>query len=224
MEFPGRHGTWNVLRTARYVENPPRLQSESALTGIAGYAGRFMLADDPFNSNAFKLQICCLTFAPAFFAAGIYLQLKHIIITFGSSISRIRPAWYTYIFITCDVLSIALQGAGGGLASAAEGPGSLMDAGNNLMMAGLSFQVFTLAVFALLAAEYAVRVYRHRNELNSDTYQLRKSKRFRGFLVAIIVAYLAIQIRCTYRIAEMAGGWGNTIMRDETLFIALDSV
>jgi hypothetical protein len=37
-----------------------------------------MLHNDPFSDSGFKLQIVLLTFAPAFFAAGIYLQLKHL--------------------------------------------------------------------------------------------------------------------------------------------------
>ncbi|KAF2840885.1 parasitic phase-specific protein PSP-1 [Patellaria atrata CBS 101060] len=189
-----------------------------------GYAGRIILHSDPFHDAGFKLQVVLLTFAPAFLAAGLYLCLKHLVIIFGAEFSRIKPAWYTYLFISCDVFSIALQGAGGGLASAADEPGSLLDAGNNLMMAGLAFQVFTLTVFAAMCAEYGLRVYRNRHGLNPATEELRRSVKFRGFLAALVVSYLAIQIRCTYRIAEMSGGWGSEIMRDEPLFVGLDSV
>lgn len=146
------------------------------------------------------------------------------VMTFGAEISRIRPAWYTYIFVGCDVFSIALQGTGGGLASSANGPGTLLDSGNNVMMAGLAFQVFTLAVFAVLSAEYFFRVSKHKEELNPATYSLRASKKFKGFLCALAIAYVAIMTRCIYRVAEMAGGWGNSIMRDETAFLALDSL
>ncbi len=146
------------------------------------------------------------------------------VITFGAHISRIRPAWYTYIFITCDCISLALQGAGGGLASAASGPGSLMDTGNSLMMAGLSFQVITLVAFAVLVAEYFSRVWKQRNELNPRTVELRNSKKFKWFIGALLTAYFAILFRCIYRVAEMSGGWGSPIMRDETTFIVLDSL
>lgn len=44
----------------------------------AGYGGRLMLHNDPFSDSGFKLQIVLLTFAPAFLAAGIYLNLKHL--------------------------------------------------------------------------------------------------------------------------------------------------
>jgi len=59
----------------------------------------------------------CLTIAPAFLAAGIYLCLKHIVDTFGRENSRISPRSYPRIFIACDFLSLVLQAAGGGIAS-----------------------------------------------------------------------------------------------------------
>ncbi len=46
-----------------------------------GHGGRMMLHYDPFSETGFKLQICLLTFAPAFLAAGIYLCLKHLYVT-----------------------------------------------------------------------------------------------------------------------------------------------
>jgi hypothetical protein len=183
-----------------------------------------MLHNNAYDDAGFKLQICLLTFAPAFLAAGIYLMLKQLVIAFGAHFSRIRPNWYTYIFITCDIISLLLQGAGGGLASAADPGSSLMDAGNNTMIGGLIFQVVTLGVFAIFAVEYFIRVYQHRHDLNVETYELRRSKRFRLFLVAIFVAWLTIFIRCIYRVVEMIGGWGNSVMQDELLFNIMDAV
>ena len=92
------------------------------------------------------------------------------------------------------------------------------------MIVGLVFQVFTLAVFALLSSEYFFRVWKNRNNLNPDTYSLRQSTKFRGFLAALFTAWLTIFIRCVYRVIELAGGWGNSIMEDEGLFDGLDSV
>jgi hypothetical protein len=210
-----RYKTWSFL-TVMLIGN---------LCEAVGYGGRIMLHNDPFSDPGFKLQIVLLTFAPAFLAAGIYFTLKHIVLVFGAGISRLKPAWYTYIFITCDIFSIILQGAGGALASVATGPGdNLMDIGDNLMITGLAFQVFTLLVFGLLAGEYALRVHRNQNSLNPATYQLRRSRKFRAFLIALGVSYSVILIRCIYRVAEMAGGWGNAIMQNEPSFIVLDSL
>lgn len=193
-----------------------------------GYVAKVLLWQNPFSNTGFKMSVVLLTFAPAFYAAGIYYTLKHICLTFGSSFSRLRPALYTIIFISCDVFSIMLQAVGGALASAAnvaDGFG-LLDAGDNIMITGLATQTFTLVIFGLFAADYAFAVYRNRNRLNPATVELRNSLTFKLFLVALTVAYTCILIRCAYRVAELCGGWGsqNHIMRTQALFIGLDSV
>lgn len=80
-------------------------------------------------------------FAPAFLAAGIYLTLKHVVIQFGQEWSRLRPSWYTYIFIAADLLSLVLQSAGGALAATAEDGDAILDIGTNIMIAGIIWQV-----------------------------------------------------------------------------------
>jgi hypothetical protein len=94
-----------------------------------GYGGRLMLHNDPFSSDAFTIQICCLIISPALISAGIYLTLKHIVISFGEGWSRLKPVMYTYVFIAGDLFSLVLQGAGGGLASTADPGSSLQDTG-----------------------------------------------------------------------------------------------
>jgi hypothetical protein len=50
--------------------------------------------------------------------------------------------------------------------------------------------------------------------------------KFKLFLLALWVAYFGVLLRCSYRVAELAHGWGrqNTILRTQGLFIGLDSV
>jgi len=92
------------------------------------------------------------------------------------------------------------------------------------MMVGLSSQVATLIIFGVMAIDVFLRIRQYQGSFNASTTALRNSKRFTGMLIAIAVAYVAILVRCIYRIAEMAGGWRNPIMQDEILFIVLDSV
>ncbi|KAK7550889.1 RTA1 like protein-domain-containing protein [Phyllosticta citricarpa] len=194
------------------------------LCEVGGYPGRLMLHHDPFSQSGFNLQIVLLTIAPAFLSAAIYLMLKHLVLAYSPSLSRIPPAWYTWIFIPCDLISLVLQAAGGGMAATADlSDKDMLDAGNDIMMAGLSFQVFTLAIFAILSAEFAWRVRRcDVSQMNDKTIALRGSMRFKVFLAALVVAFWGIMFRCIYRIVEMAGGWGNPIMQDEVSFIILD--
>ncbi|KAL8779023.1 MAG: hypothetical protein Q9213_007138 [Squamulea squamosa] len=190
---------------------------------VVGYVGRVLLHDNPWDGIGFQMQICCLIIAPSFFAAAIYLTLKHIVLTFGPEHSRIVPKWYTWIFIGCDLFSLILQGAGGGLAASADKQ-STQDAGSHLMLAGIVWQVFTLIVFAALAGDFVLRASRARSSLTLAASELLRSTKFKLFSTGLIVSFLAILIRCVYRIAELAGGWKNDIMQNEAEFIVLEGV
>jgi hypothetical protein len=183
-----------------------------------------MLNNDPFDHNGFIIQICCLIISPAFISGGIYLTLKHIVINFGQQWSRLSPVWYTRIFITGDIFSLVLQGAGGGLASTADDGSDLQDVGTNLMIAGVIVQVVILVVFGYFLTEYTIRTYRRREQLSTESMKLFHATSFRCFVVAIIVAYLGILVRCVYRIPELTGGWGSELMRNEVEFIVLEGV
>jgi len=189
-----------------------------------GYGGRIMMNNDPIGRTGFMIQICCLIISPAFVAAGIYLTLKHIVLTFGTAWSRLRPVLYTYIFIGCDLLSLGLQGAGGGLASGGDPGSTTQDTGTNLMIAGVIFQVVILVFFGYFLVEYAVRTHRRRDQLSAESLQLFHSTSFRCFMFAIAVAYMGVFIRCVYRIPEPTGGWRSELMRNEAEFIALEGV
>lgn len=67
------------------------------------------------------------------------------------------------------------------------------------------------------------RAYRGRfTALDSRALDLIYDTKFRIFSIAMTTALVAIFCRCVYRIVEMAGGWGNPVMRDQTSFIVLE--
>jgi hypothetical protein len=179
-----------------------------------------LLHHNPYSNGGFKLQIICLTIAPAFIAAGLYLNLKHMVIVFGPHLSLLKPALYIYIFIGCDVLSIAFQAAGAGLAAA----GVLITDASHFIVTGLCFQVFTLLKFGIISGKFFLKASRHREEPRPDTVELRKSPKFKWFLLSLALAYTTIMGRCVYRVAAFAGGWRNSLQLNQTDFIALDTV
>lgn len=101
-----------------------------------------MMHNNPWDDVGFKIQIVCLIIAPSFLAAGIYLTLKHIVMALGPEHSRLKPRLYTWIFISCDALSIVIQAVGGGIAASSDG--SAADTGGNIMVAGIAIQVATM--------------------------------------------------------------------------------
>lgn len=196
------------------------------LAMVLGYLGRLGLYFRPFDSIPFQAQVCCLIIAPAFNSAAIYIMLKYLVELFGPEWSMLKPKQYTVFFVTADVVSLALQATGGGLAATAGLDKDRLDLGNNVMMAGITFQVVTLSIFAILSILFLVRrvAARPTSPLSSTAVEVWRSMRFRLFLFGLITAFMTIYIRCVYRIAEMRGGWGNELMKDEITFIILEGL
>ncbi|KAJ4986602.1 rta1 domain-containing protein [Stagonosporopsis vannaccii] len=214
LTFGIKYKTWSYMTVV----------SLGCLAECIGYIGRLMLHKNPWNHTGFKIQIVLLVFAPALLAAGIYLSLKHTVIQFGAEWSRFRPGWYTYIFVACDIVSLTLQTVGGALAAGADPGSSILNVGTDIMLAGIIWQVVVLIAFGYLVAEYCMRTYRRRDQLSMDALLLWNNGRFKLFCGSTVVAYVAILIRCIYRIPELNDGWGGKVMRDETDFIVLESV
>ncbi|KAL2817483.1 RTA1 like protein-domain-containing protein [Aspergillus cavernicola] len=189
---------------------------------LAGYIGRILMNENPWNGDAFKLQIVCLVLAPTFIAAGIYLTLKHIILALGPEHSRLKPRLFTWIFISCDVGSLVLQAAGGGVAAAAESDYELLKVGDDIIIAGIAFQVATMSVCGVLALEFFLRV--KKSGPGSFSEKSIGPRSVYLILFGEIFAYFTVLIRCIYRIPEMAGGWGNPLMQKENEFLVLDGM
>lgn len=175
-----------------------RLRAFLAVTTIgcaleaAGYVGRILMHINPWDNSGFELQIICIILAPSFLAAGIYLTLKHLVIQFGPEQSRLPPRLYTWIFCGCDAVSIVVQAGGGGLA-ATHNP-KLLNIGNDLIIAGISFQVLTMLICWILAVDFAIRVARSKSSPLHG-----QSRGFLFYLVATIIAFFTIFVRCVYR-------------------------
>jgi RTA1 like protein len=123
-----------------------------------------------------------LTIGPAWIAGSIYLCLARIVVAYGKGISRFSPRTYTIVFMSCDFTSLCLQGAGGGIASTAN-THSESNTGRYIMIAGLAFQVLSLAVFMILWLDFIRRLRMAPLEMKDRRFaSLREdSLRFKGF-------------------------------------------
>jgi hypothetical protein len=205
---------------------------------MVGYIGRLEMRKNPWAKPGFETQICCLVLAPSFLAAGIYLTLKHLILYCGPEYSRLKAKWYPRIFIGSDLASIIVQAIGGGVAASADHGSNkvLLQAGDDLIIAGIALQIVTMIVCGLLVLDFFLRRKKGATQNKSQTEgttsldatvlvndtHTKSPLRFRLFTYATGFAYATILIRCIYRLPEMAGGWGNPRMRNEPVFLALD--
>ncbi|KAF2731130.1 RTA1-domain-containing protein [Polyplosphaeria fusca] len=200
-----------------------------------GYLGRVLMHNNPWNKQGFEMQICCLVLGPSFVAAAIYLTLKHFVIYCGQEHSILKARLYPWIFVGCDFASIVLQAIGGGVAA---GGGSsdninIVNVGNNLILTGIAFQVATMTACGLLVVTYLWRYRSARaRRLASTEKSAFQSSRDNGMVSTklyvfgsmVVLAYFTVLIRCIYRLPEMAGGWGNELMRKEKEFLLLDGM
>jgi hypothetical protein len=137
-----------------------------------------------------------------------------------ASYSRLSPAMYYYIFITCDIISLTLQATGGGMSSNSAGKSYI---GVDIALAGLSFQVFTLTLFISLATDYAIRYSRGRRAAKEGEHA-ELTTRFKVFVGFLSLTIVLILIRCVYRIDELSDGYNGPLIHNEGLFIGLEGV
>lgn len=194
---------------------------------IIGYVGRVLMHSNPFIDVNFIMYLCCLTIAPAFLTASIYLCLSRIVVIYSETAARFKPRTYTFFFIFCDIVSLTLQGAGGGVAATATTI-SVDNLGKNLLIAGLAFQVGSQSVFAVLCLDLYLR-YRKLGDslgdgLNPAFAGLRATKKFRYFLWALAGATFFIYVRSCFRCAELSQGFHSSLANSEITFMILEGV
>ena len=152
-----------------------------------------MAHKNPWNHDAWLQQYICLSIAPAFLTAGIYLTLSRIVIVLGPEYSILRPNSYQWIFCVCDFVSLCLQGLGGGLAATANDKKGV-DLGSNIMLAGIIAQLVSMVIFLVLAGLFGRSVLRNKEAVRADPAKARtyNSKKFRWFiLVWLLLSFLS---------------------------------
>ncbi|EPS27737.1 hypothetical protein PDE_02681 [Penicillium oxalicum 114-2] len=192
---------------------------------VVGYLGRIQMHNNPFLFTPFLEYLICLTIAPAFLSASIYICLGRIVKIYGKNISRLRPRTYTLVFVGCDLVSLILQAAGGAITSIADSDQyGLAQSGIHIMIAGLSFQVASLALFMGLCLDFAWQVSKKQHELSPDVrmQEVRESALWKAFLGALAIATVTIFVRSAFRVAELNGGFHSALANDQVLFMILE--
>ncbi|GAA6005226.1 hypothetical protein JCM10207_002904 [Rhodosporidiobolus poonsookiae] len=166
-------------------------------------------------SDGFIIQICVLVLAPTFYSAAIYWAGGVILADVAPSRSWISGKWFKISFVTADVVSLVIQGIGGGMAGSAAGekPAQL-EAGSNIMLAGIIVQLVIMIVFSAYMAAWT---WYARSEVR------KAGTRMQVMLVALAVSSIAIIIRGGYRTAELDEGFRGELALNESM-ILLDAI
>ena len=87
--------------------------------------------------------------------------------------------------------------------------------GTHVMVAGIVFQLVSITIFVLCAADFIRRTMRRRllQSLMGSVVPL---------LGAMVLSVLCIYIRSIYRTIELSQGWSGFLITHERYFVALD--
>ncbi|EGV64643.1 phospholipid-translocating ATPase rsb1 [Yamadazyma tenuis] len=148
-----------------------------------GYIARCLSIKNNTSSKLYLAEFVTLTIAPAFLMAGIYYAFAKVVVLYGSKYSVLRPLWYSYIFVSIDVLSLIVQAIGGGMASMETNKGKSTDPGVRALITGVCIQITGMTGFAALFVDALFRIYfKNRKQLPYGKYSKANITNFFRFL------------------------------------------
>lgn len=220
----------------------------------AGYAARLLSIGHYSEKPTFLCQIISLTLAPAFVMAGVYYLLAQLLVIHGRKYSVLKPLWYSYIFIFCDISSLFIQAAGGGLAAIRLQALESTATGTHIMVAGIAFQVLSMTLFLGFFLDFLNRIYfkasphvkplfgnwfalffltRRGKEIRMLYLNQNYNRRFESiwsrdifgyYPLAIFLCVFFIYVRCVYRLVELSEGWTGYLITHEEYVMTLDAL
>ncbi|GAA5832744.1 hypothetical protein JCM5353_004629 [Sporobolomyces roseus] len=191
------HLFWQI-RTKAWYMTPFTI---AMLGECVGYGIRILSAEHPTGRGAgltfYIIQELFIILCPALMAASHYMCFGRLIQFVGQRWSPISAKWCTAIFVTFDVISFCVQGAGGSLYSSDNV--SIYPTAKAILLVGFIIQIISFGIFFIFALIYQVRV--------------RKAGVPEGkWTICLYTLYLGtifILIRGIFRCIEFGTGTGN---------------
>lgn len=178
---------------------------------IIGYVFRILASKrNPYSVAYFVGQYFCIVVAPVFYSAAIYTLISVMINRVGQQYSPLPPKVILWVFIVCDAVATVIQITGAALVGSAYSNGKDPNVPNNILLAGLAFQVFSFALFIICFVWFVAKA---RRVLGRDLII---------FSVATFVATLAVYLRTCIRLAETAEGLLKFLSTHEAIFGCLE--
>lgn len=191
---------------------------------IVGYSLRYMSAHvDPYRITFFIIQYFCITVAPVFIAASVYMYLSSL--TTWASAKGLQTGWPSklgrrtmlWIFITADVLCTLLQVTGAALIGAKTSKHKDPSTANNVLVGGLAAQTLAFSVFLLLLVSLISSMRKNKAALDIQSSQTVKKCTF-----SLSLSGLFIMLRTIFRQCESAQGVFGYLSSQETFFGTLE--
>jgi hypothetical protein len=183
---------------------------------VIGFACRAAAHNNTGKLMPFAIQQNQILLAPVFFAASIYTTLGRVIrSTNAEKCSAIRPTLITKLFVTGDVLSLAIQAGAAGLLIAGTNP-SLAQA---IILIGLFLQIILFGGFIALVSIFHRRLQR---DLLLDS--IPPGLQWEQTLRMLYGACTLVMLRSVFRVIEFAMGADGYLLANEWPLYIFDAV
>ncbi|KAL8894061.1 MAG: hypothetical protein Q9192_004657 [Flavoplaca navasiana] len=210
----------------------------TTLCEIVGYIFRLRSSPppigNPYGVINFVVQYFFIVTAPVFLSAAIYTTLTSFIaaLSEGSGtkkddgVKRLSPFGLSKktilgIFITADVVATIVQVAGAALIGVSQSNRKSPVTANNILLAGLAFQVFAFLVFLILLFIFIVNS--RKIMLSTDTADGRRGgAAMQMYTMALVASSLLVYLRTIFRLAETSQGVGGYASSHEVFFGVLE--
>ncbi|KAL8688113.1 MAG: hypothetical protein Q9218_005893 [Villophora microphyllina] len=196
---------------------------------IIGYAFRLRSSPpptgDPYDVINFVVQYFFIVCAPVFLSAGIYTTLTSLIDNRGEGVRNLSPLGLSKrailaIFITSDVIATIVQVAGAALIGSSESNRKSPDTGNNILLAGLAFQVFSFLVFLILLLIFLRNA--RKIMMSTSTPTNARGDMIQMYTLALVASSFLVYLRTCFRLAETAQGVMGYASSHEAFFGVLE--
>lgn len=191
---------------------------------IIGYLGRILSLENANKLGPYIIQSLLLLVAPALFAASIYMALGRIILDLKADHYSIIPLkWLTMVFVTGDVFSFFLQGAGGGVQASATL--KTFQIGGKLIIAGLFVQIAFFGFFIIVMGVFQMRINREPTPTSMNTRFIpSRLRNWQMVIITLFVCSALIFIRSVVRAIEYIQGNDGYIISHEIYLYMLDGL
>ncbi|KII95141.1 hypothetical protein PLICRDRAFT_96258 [Plicaturopsis crispa FD-325 SS-3] len=189
-----------------------------------GLGTRFGLNMMPESRGLYIVEYMFVVLSPCAFIAADYVLLgrlaRHVSC---DDYLMISPRRITIVFVSSDITTFLVQGAGGGISSSANDVKSVK-LGSHIFLAGIALQ---LASFFVFTCVYLVFLYRVRTR-SPAAWTMDQGKPWyrdwRSLAGALLVSCVGILIRSVYRTLELSQGFSGHLATVEAFFYGLDTL
>mmetsp|Transcript_12906 Transcript_12906/g.17702 ORF Transcript_12906/g.17702 Transcript_12906/m.17702 type:complete len:302 (+) Transcript_12906:31-936(+) len=177
----------------------------------AGYGTRLQSAENP-ELTPFIVSTLFILLAPIFLALINYTTVGKLIESTGRRIGCINPSSISYWFFASDFAGLIIQGIGGSVLASATTQATF-DLGANIILAGLSIQIFFFSVFTFMMFQSAY----------SSTFNLYARDDLKTAFNVLFSTTILIYVRNLFRLIEYASGHTSYITTHEWCFFTFES-